>query len=71
LIVIVTLVFAAVQLVVGFGSFMNDSEGGNLISILPGPLALIAIAVFVWIGRDRGGGPDKRSGRVMKGPWQQ
>ena len=70
LILIATLVVAGVQLIVGFGVFMNDTEGGNLLSILPGPAALVAIGLFVWMGRDRGGGPDKRSGRVMKGPWQ-
>ena len=70
LIVIATLVFAGVQLIVGFGAFMNDSEGGNLLSILPGPVALVAIGVFVWMGRDRGDGPEKRPGRIMKGPWQ-
>ena len=70
LILIATLVFAAIQLIIGFRAFIQDTEGGNMLTILPGPLALVAIGLFVWIGRDRGGGSDQRRGSIMKGPWR-
>lgn len=70
LILIVAVLFALIQFVTGFRAFMEDTEGGNLVSILPVPLATLGIGLFVWFGRNRnGGGPDQRRGRIMKGPW--
>lgn len=71
LILIAAIAFAAIQLLVGFRTFMEDSEGQNLFAILPAPLVSLGIGLFVWMGRDKSeGGPGPRRGRIMKGPWQ-
>ena len=70
LILAASVVFAILQLALGFQAFMDDTEGANLFTILPAPLASLGIGVFIWMGRGRGGPPDKRRGRIMKGPWR-
>ena len=71
LILIASIVVASLQLGVGFQAFMANTAGGNLISILPAPLASLGIGLFIWMGRGKGGGGSgKPRGRVMKGPWR-
>ncbi len=65
-----SVLFAVVQLALGFQAFMNDDAGQNLFTILPAPIASLGIGLFIWMGRGRGGPPESRRGRIMKGPWQ-
>ncbi len=69
LILIATLVLATLQLARGFQGFLQDSGGGNLLTILPLPLLTIAVGVAIWYAGGRGG-PRRPEGRVMKGPWR-
>jgi hypothetical protein len=69
LILIAAIAIAAVQLALGFQAFLDNAEGLNLFSILPAPVASLAVGLIIWMGRDRGGKSDSRRGRIMKGPW--
>ena len=71
LILIASIIVAALQFGVGFQTFMEDSAGGNLVAVLLAPLASLGIGLFIWMGRGKGGGgSSKPRGRVMKGPWR-
>ena len=70
MILIFCVVFAGLQLVLGFSAFMRSEQGQNLFGILPVPGAALLIGLIVWAGRDKSGGATKPRGRIMKGPWQ-
>lgn len=70
LILTASILFAVLQLALGFQAFMDDPGGQNLFTILPAPLASLGIGLFIWMGRGRRDPPDARRGRIMKGPWQ-
>ncbi len=70
LILTASILFAVVQLALGFQAFMSDAAGQNLFTILPAPIASLGIGLFIWMGRGRRDPPDARRGRIMKGPWQ-